>query len=104
MNRYKVLLPLEVHTADAAYKQGEEFDAEFTAEEEATNLGSGLLEIVPRTYKVVGGSDVFETPTGGTVDAALTIPIEAMLVGGGHIERVDPPAAPTHKPRVPKEK
>ncbi len=92
MNRYRVLLPLEVHTEDGSYKQGEEFEKEFTPEDEATNIASGLLEIVPQRYKVIGGSDVYETPPGEEFDAALPIGQEALLIEGGHIKRVEKPA------------
>lgn len=99
MNTYKVLLPLQVHTADAAYGQGDEFETEFTAEEETANLRSGLLEIVPRDYKVVGGSRVHETAPGDTFTRALTIGEEQLLVAGGHIERVAPPKTTARKPK-----
>ena len=91
MNRYRVLLPLVVHTADGSYEQGEEFDNEFTPEDELANVNSGLLEIVPQRYKVVGGSDVFETPPGEEFEQALTLGQEALLIEGGHIERVEKP-------------
>jgi hypothetical protein len=58
--RYRVLLPLLVHTRDGSYGQHEEFDHEFTAEDEAENVRSGLLAIVPQRYRVIGGSDVFD--------------------------------------------
>jgi hypothetical protein len=93
------MLPLRVHTEDGSYAQGEEFDKEFTADEEATNLASGLLEIVPRTYKVIGGSRVFETAPGDEFQAALTLGQETHLIGAGHIERV----APAKKTTVKKE-
>jgi hypothetical protein len=92
MNRYRVLLPLQVHTADASYTQGEEFEHEFTEEEETANLASGLLEIVPRKYKVIGGSEVHETQPGEEFERALPLGQEALLIEGGHIERVEKPA------------
>jgi len=100
VNRYRVLLPLRVHTEDGSYEQGEEFDKEFTADEEAANLESGLLEIVPRTYRVVGNSIVHETSPGDTFEAALTIGVEALLVDGGHIKREDKPAKTQGKKEV----
>lgn len=93
MNRYRVLLPLLVSTAEGSYAQGEEFENEFTEDEETANLANGLLEIVPRTYKVIGGSRVHETDPGDTFEMGLPIGPEALLIAGGHIERVDPPAA-----------
>jgi hypothetical protein len=89
MNRYRVLLPLLVHTADNAYAQGDEFEQEFTAEDEATNLASGLLELLPNTYRVVGGSEVHGAKPGETFTMPLPLGQEALLVQGGHIERVD---------------
>lgn len=89
MRRYKVLLPLRVHTADSSYAQGEEFDQEFTAEDEATNLASGLLELLPLTYRVVGGSEVHGAQPGETFTLPLPLGQEVLLVEGGHIERVD---------------
>lgn len=88
MRRYRVLLPLTVHTADGSYIQGEEFEKEFTEEEETANLDSGLLELVPCKYRVVGGSTVFDTDPGGTFEDAMRLGQEALLVAGGHIERV----------------
>lgn len=89
MNRYRVLLPLLVHTSDAAYAQFEEFDHEFTVEEETANLASGLLELLPNTYRVIGGSEVHGTKPGGTFTMAIPMGQEALLFQGGHIERVD---------------
>jgi hypothetical protein len=91
-NRYRVLLPLMVHTSDASYTQDDVFEHTFTEDEETENVRSGLLEIVPRTYKVIGGSEVFETPPGEEFERALPLGIEALLVEGGHIERVEKPA------------
>lgn len=90
-NRYRVLLPLRVHTTDASYTQGEEFEHEFSEEDETVNLASGLLELLPNTYRVVGGSEVHGTQPGETFTMPLPIGQEALLVQGGHIERVDAP-------------
>ena len=104
MNRYRVMLPLLVHTEDASYKQGEEFEKDFTPDEETASVASGLLEIVPQTYKVVGGSRVHDTNPGDTFTRALTLNEEALLVSGGHIERVEQPApAHTKKPKEAKD-
>lgn len=89
MNRYRVLLPLLVHTEEGSYKQGEEFEKDFSPDEEAANLHSGLLEIVPREYKVIGGSTVHDAKPGEVFTRALLIGEEAALVEGGHIERVN---------------
>lgn len=93
-NLYRVLLPLLVHTQDASYGQFEEFEHEFTEDEETANVASGLLAIVPRRYRVTGGSDVYETPPGGEFNRALPQGIEKLLVTGGFIERVKPAPAP----------
>jgi hypothetical protein len=93
MRRYRVLLPVKVQPREGgSYEQFEEFETDFSEEEETANLASGLLEIVPHRYKVVGGSDVYETPPGEEFEAAIPIGNEALLIEGGHIERVDQPA------------
>jgi hypothetical protein len=89
MNRYRVRLPLTVHLPDGTYGQGDEFDHEFTDEDEATNLASGLLEIVPRTYRNVGTSQVDGHDPGETFEAAMSRGREALLFAGGHLEPVD---------------
>lgn len=89
MNRYKVLLPLVVHTADNSYEQGEEFDHEFSQADEYENVKSGLLGVVPRRYRVVGTSDVFETKPGDEFERAFLIEEERLLVVSGHIARVE---------------
>lgn len=91
MRRYRVLLPLLVHTKDASYGQGEEFEKEFSAEDEAENLASGLLELVPSWYRVCGTSNVFENKPGSRFQAAIPLAQEALLVQGGHIERAPLP-------------
>jgi len=88
MNTYKVMLPILVN---GEHKQGDVFEYEFdTPEDEQANLTSGLLEIVPRTYKVVGPSEVFETPAGSELEKALTMTQEKLLLDGGFLERVEP--------------
>lgn len=100
MNRYRVLPPLLVHTDNASYAQGEEFDHEFSVEDEATNLASGLLELLPRTYRVIGGSEVHGAKPGETFTMSIPLGQEALLVQGGHIERVDDkPVVKSSKPK-----
>jgi hypothetical protein len=91
MNTYKVILPLLVFDdAGGEHKQGDTFEKEFpSASEEDTAIDTGLLEIVPRTYKVVGTSRVFETAPGDQFEKGLRMGQEAALIAGGHIERVD---------------
>lgn len=95
MNRYRVLLPLLVHTeasdpdGGSSYAQGEEFDKEFSVEDEAENLSSGLIEIVPREYRVIGTSEVLgHVASDGPFSAAIPKGQEELLLGY-HIERVE---------------
>jgi len=95
MNTYKVMLPILVN---GEHKQGDVFEYEFDSpEDEEANLTSGLLEIVPRTYKVVGPSEVFETPAGEQFEKALTMTQEKLLIDGGFIERVAAKKTPKAK-------
>lgn len=97
--RYKNLLPLLVHTENGSYAQGEEFDKDFDSPaDEAVNLDSGLIEIVPQEYRVIGTSNVWGADPGETFTKALRVGEEAALVEGGHIERVEKPA-PKSKPK-----
>jgi hypothetical protein len=103
MNRYKVLLPLQVDTREGgSFHQGDEFETEFTEAEEQANVASGLLEIVPARYRVIGDSRVFDTNRGDEFEAPLTLGQERLLVEGGHIERLDTKTA-TKKARTKKE-
>lgn len=120
-NRYRVAsaprgwpetLPfrLGVPGHEADYGVGEEFEHEFESHDiEQANLDSGLLEIVPSKYRVIGGSPVHGVSKDDDppiFEAALTMGSSAALIAGGHIERVaDTPAEPAHKrtPRKPKE-
>ena len=73
--------------AEAAYSEGV-FTHEFTATQEQDALDSGLVEIVPRTYRVLS-NNYSAAAQGETFEAALLVEIEAALIQGGHIERVD---------------
>lgn len=85
--KYRVLLPLLVNGEHGQY---DEFEHEFTPEDEYANVTSGLLEVVPREYRVVAeDTTVYDTPTGQTFKAGLLIEQEAALIGGGHIELVE---------------
>jgi hypothetical protein len=98
MRRYRVLLPLNVQPREGgSYTQHEEFESAFTQDEETENVRSGLLEIVPVRYRVIGGSTVHDTEPGGEFAAALPMGNEALLIEGGHIERVDKPAKKKEK-------
>jgi hypothetical protein len=98
MNTYRVLLPVLVN---GEFGQGDEFDYEFTVDEEKTNVESGLLEVVPRKYRVLVDTEVYGvrgSDLDPTFEAAMLIEQESMLTVGGHIQRVeDPPAKRTTK-------
>jgi hypothetical protein len=105
-NRYRVVrapegwpakLPYRVGWPghDGDYGIGDDFERDFSEEEEAANLDSGLLEIVPREYRVIGGSRVHETEPGDTFTRALRVGEEGLLFAGGHIERVEQKPAKT---------
>lgn len=87
-NTYRALTP----AAQAAFSVGV-FEAEFTPSEEKDWLDSGLLELVPRTYRVL--SDNFEVPKDELFERAYLKEPESALIGAGHIERVDEPEEPT---------
>lgn len=98
MRRYRVLLPLNVQPREGgSYTQYEEFESDFTQDEETANTASGLLEIVPVRYRVTGGSTVHETAPGDEFTLALPMGNEALLIQGGHIERVTTPAKKKEK-------
>lgn len=80
--------------AEAAFSAGV-FEREFSPTEERDWLASGLIEIVPRSYQVL--SDNYERPMGEVFDAAFLVEIEAALISGSHIERVDKPATKQKK-------
>jgi hypothetical protein len=104
VKRYRVLLPLLVHTEDGAYGQGEVFEKEFSEEEERANLASGLLELVPESYEVVGPRNVLGHAPGEKFEASLSIGQERMLVQAGHIKHFEVAAVkPKPKRRADKE-
>jgi hypothetical protein len=75
------------------YFGAEEFDAEFAPAEERDWVDAGHLELVPRTYRVL--SDNYTGgEQGSEIEAALLVEIEAALVSGGVLERVDKKPAP----------
>jgi hypothetical protein len=79
VRRYKA------HSAGFDVAVGDEFDGDFSAEEEAELLGAGRIEILPEEYEVVGSSRVQETNPGDTFMSPLPLELEAILVEGGHI-------------------
>jgi hypothetical protein len=92
MQKYKVTGPRPVEGA----APGEELEHEFTAEQEQYHLDAKRLEIIPRTYRVIGPSQLegpgYSAGPGETYSAALTVGQEAALIEAGHIERVKEPA------------
>lgn len=67
---------------------GELLDHKFTADEEAGLLESGVLELEPRPYRVVGPLNVCGTQPGKKFTAAFTVGHEAALIEAGHIVRL----------------
>jgi hypothetical protein len=76
--------------AEAMYSEGV-FDHDFTPTDEQDVLNSGLLELVPRKYRVLS-NNYAAGKQGDVVDLGLLKEIEAALIQGGHLERVDAPA------------
>lgn len=99
MNRYRNLLPLLIN---GEHGQGDMFDWDLSAEDEQTNIQSGLLEIVPATYRVLGPSRVFDTDPDGTFTRALTVGEERHLVEGGFVERLPDEPLPAKQPAAAK--
>jgi hypothetical protein len=94
MGRYRATSPLaEALVGDFAVG---EFEHEFpSAAAEQDALSSRLVEQVPRKYRVL--SDNYQRPHGEEFEAAFLVEIEAALISGGHIERVDD--EPEQKPK-----
>lgn len=69
----------------------DDFEAEFSAAEEADHIGAGHLEIVPRTYEVLS-NNFAAGEQGEVVELALPKENEAALIEGGHLKRVNKPA------------
>jgi hypothetical protein len=86
-NTYKALTSV----AEVWYQPGV-FEADLTATEEQDAVNSGLLEIVPRTYRVLS-NNYAAGKQNESVELALLVEHEQALISGGHIERVDKPAA-----------
>jgi len=84
-NTYRALSPAAV----AAYADGV-FERDFSPVEERDALNSGLIELVPRKYRVLS-NNYAAGKQGDTFDAAYLVEIEQALIQGGHIERVASP-------------
>jgi hypothetical protein len=83
-NTYRALTPAAV----AAYADGV-FERDFTPSEEQDVLKSGLLELVPRRYRVLSNNFAAGKQE-SEIEAAYPVEIEQALIQGGHIERVEP--------------
>ena len=68
---------------------GDELEHAFTAEEEATLLAQGRLEILPRQYRNTGARTVHGAEPGEEFEAALTVGQEQALLDAGHAEALD---------------
>ena len=89
-NTYRALTPAAV----GAFDEGV-FERDFTVVEEKDWLDSGLVELVPRTYRVLSAN--YAVPQGQTFEAAMLKENEAALIAGGHIERVDSKQTPNKR-------
>lgn len=90
-NLYRALSPAAV----AAYADGV-FEWDFTVVDELDALDRGVLELVPRPYRVLSSNYTIQgwmVPQDAVVTASFPIEIEAALVAGGHIVREDEPPA-----------
>lgn len=94
MNQYRAVTPAAV----GMFEDGI-FERDFTpTEEQDWCFNRGLLEIVPRPYRVLSDNYTIEgwpCPQGAIVTAAFPIEIEAALIAGGHLERARRDAQPT---------
>jgi hypothetical protein len=81
-NTYCALTPAAV----AAFEDGV-FERDFSPSEEKDWIDSGLIALVPRTYKVLS-NNYAAAKQGETFDGSFLVEIEAALIQGGHIERV----------------
>lgn len=91
MNRYRALTP----SAVAAFGDGV-VELDLSPTEEQDWLTVGALELVPRCYRALSAN--YRVPQGETFEDVFLVEIEAALVAGGHIERVDKPAPVKSKP------
>ncbi len=91
MNTYRATSPAAV----AAFADGV-FERDFTVTEEKDWIDSGLVELVPRTYRVLS-NNYSAAAQGQTFEGVFLIENEAALIQGGHIERVDKPATKQKK-------
>jgi hypothetical protein len=86
-NTYRALTA----AAKAAYDDNV-FERDLSATDEKDALDSGLLEVVGRKYKVLS-NNYSAGEQGEEIELALLVEVEAALLAGGHLERVDPKPA-----------
>lgn len=90
MNRYRATTP------DAVVVFGEGvLDLDLSATTEGDWLARGLLELVPRRYRALSAN--FRVRRGELFDDTFLVEVEAALIRGGHIERVESPDKPPAK-------
>lgn len=82
-NTYRALTPAAV----AAYADGV-FERDFSPSEERDVLDAGLLELVPRKYKVLS-NNFAAGKQGAVIEGVYLVELEQALIQGGHLERVD---------------
>jgi hypothetical protein len=82
-NTYRTLTKLGEHL----YGEGEN-DLDLSVLDEKDALNNGHLELVPRTYTVTS-TNCTHGKQGSKVQLALRVEVEAALVNGGHLERVE---------------
>jgi hypothetical protein len=95
-NQYRARTPAAV----AMFEEGV-FEREFTVTEEQDWLDRGLLELVPRPYRVLTDNYTilgWPVPQDAVVEATFPIEVEAALIDGGHLARVRRDAHPTVDP------
>lgn len=69
-------------------------ELELDADRESELVRLGRLEIQAQEYEVVGPRVVLDTAPGMTVSCALSQSQEAVLVGAGHLARVESKSKP----------
>lgn len=68
---------------------GDVFEHEFSPEDERTNVESGLIQVEPVTYEVIGENRVYDHGKGERFQAQLLMEQEKHLVDAGHVRVVE---------------
>ena len=74
-------------------------DLDLSVLDERDALDGGHLELVPRKYRVLS-NNFSAGPEGSEYVGALRKEIEAALISGGHLERLDAPVSSKDAPAV----